>query len=252
MINAETVEELLIAPLSVFRSLTGLVFAISTIRALEVFEIETHQLIERMEHAEGVAVERERTARNLHDNTIQQLYAAGLLAQSLRLKNVPSSATATGLDRLMHIINDAIAGLRAFISGLAATQASTDPSSALQHLVEEARAAYGLDVRWRADSVPCFPEKSIGHLVAILRESLSNVARHAHAHSVEVELHHHNSRLNLTISDDGRGLPANVSRGYGMRDMIDRARLLGGKATFASSQQGGTIVMLDIPCEDDQ
>ncbi len=152
----------------------------------------------------------------------------------------------------MHSIDEVIVELRGFLSELSATHDSIDPLSALEPVIDEARKVSGLDVRWSADSIPCIPARSANHLVAFLRESLSNVARHVNARAAEVKVCCKNNRLNLTISDDGRGLPANLQKGYGMRDMLDRARLLGGKVSFTSTQQRGTTVSLDVPCEGEQ
>lgn len=203
VLNTEWVVEAIVIPPQAFRSLAGLIMAVAIIRALEVFEVETDRLIERMEATEVIAVERERIGRDLHDGAIQRLYAAGLLAESLR--NRADGALADGLERLMATLNETITDLRRYLSDLrpglspAADAAPTaDLGAALASAVEQARRASG-------------------------------------AH--------------LTVRDDGRGLPPNVNAGYGLRNMRDRARLLGGRVDFEAAPGRGTVVTLTVPLE---
>ena len=65
-----------------FRSLIGLVMAVTIIRALEIFEVETDRRIEALEQRSIINAERERIARELHDGAIQKVYTAGLLVES--------------------------------------------------------------------------------------------------------------------------------------------------------------------------
>ena len=69
----------------------------------------------------------------------------------------------------------------------------------------------------------------IGHLLAIANEALSNVARHAQATRVRLTAAVYDGRLCLEIQDNGRGLPVDYVVGYGLRNMHDRARMLGGE-----------------------
>jgi len=113
IINVDTFTEALIFPPAIFRSLAGLILALAIIRALEVFDVEMERLILHMEENQMIALERERMARDLHDGALQQVYAAGLLAQSLSKQAAePLSA---GLERLVLTINQSIEQLRTFL-----------------------------------------------------------------------------------------------------------------------------------------
>ncbi|HSD85695.1 MAG TPA: histidine kinase dimerization/phosphoacceptor domain-containing protein, partial [Anaerolineae bacterium] len=115
-LNTAWVADTFIIPPQVLRSLAATMLALTIIRALEVFEVETDRLIEHMEQAQVVAIERERIGRDLHDGAIQRVYAAGLMAESLRKK--ADGLMADGLDRLMSTLNETIADLRHFMSEL--------------------------------------------------------------------------------------------------------------------------------------
>lgn len=221
--------------------------ALSIISALEVFEVETDRLIEQMEQAQIVTIERERIGRDLHDGALQRVYAAGLLATSLRKKT--DGPLADGLDRLMTTLNAAIVDLRHYMTDLRANSVTSDLAVVLSALVEETRRASGMDVRWSETSAPPLPPDRVTHLSAFTREALSNAVRHAEAHTIEVRLDQTNGQLRLIVQDDGRGFSDQAPRGYGLRNMRDRARLLGGEIDIASRPGHGTTVTLTIPLE---
>jgi signal transduction histidine kinase len=100
-------------PIPVFRSLTGLIMTITIIRALEVFDLEIEQRVEKLEIEHSLIAERERIGRELHDGAIQQVYTAGLIIESARRKVETESIVAQRLDRAVTVINQAIASLRA-------------------------------------------------------------------------------------------------------------------------------------------
>jgi signal transduction histidine kinase len=90
------------------------------------------------------------------------------------------------------------------------------------------------------------------HVVAIANEALSNIVRHAKARKVALRIMRQEDRLILTIQDDGVGLATGVTAGYGLRNMRDRAHLLGGNLTVSGSGGKGTVVTLDVPWGDDR
>ncbi|HUF65518.1 MAG TPA: two-component regulator propeller domain-containing protein [Gemmatimonadaceae bacterium] len=84
-------------------------------------------------------------------------------------------------------------------------------------------------------------------LFLIYKEMLHNVARHAGASSVEITLTAHRDRIELTISDDGRGFDSTAVRGgTGLRSMQERAVRLGGRVEFVSNNGGGTTARLTL------
>jgi signal transduction histidine kinase len=91
---------------------------------------------------------------------------------------------------------------------------------------------------------------AVEHLLAVLREALSNVARHAHATRADVAIvltdAGHGRELELTVRDDGDGIKP-ASRRSGLANMADRAASLGGSMTAEPADGGGTILRWRVP-----
>ena len=86
----------------------------------------------------------------------------------------------------------------------------------------------------------------IGELTPIVREALTNVARHADASMAEVRLVVGES-LEVSVIDDGRGIEKGSPRGNGLGNLTRRAVLLGGELTLRAAAEGGTELYLKVP-----
>ncbi|MBI4732968.1 MAG: sensor histidine kinase [Chloroflexi bacterium] len=248
IINENTFTAFFVAPHPVFRSIAGLVLTVAMIRALEVFDVETDRMIRQMEESQVIAIEREHIARDLHDGALQQVYAAGLLAQSLGRQ--AKGPLREGLDRLLLTINQAIDQLRAFLPHLQPDPQSVELVSALTPIIEEARRTTPIETFWETPSLPLLLPEQISHLVAFTRETLSNAIRHAQTSHIEIRLACVNGHLRLTVRDFGSGFSSSADPGYGLRNMRDRARLLGAELGIDSTPGKGTLVTLDLPVEE--
>jgi signal transduction histidine kinase len=198
--------------------------------------------------------DRERIARDLHDTVIQQLYATGMsLTAALRLTEKeevrePLARSIDDLDRTMR-------GIRSTIFALEATEraASGGLRAEIVRLAGRGENALGFAPRLILDGLvdTLVPEGIADHLIAALRESLSNVARHAHARHVDVEVLVAGGWVTVRVTDDGAGLP-DVSRagGNGLRNLADRATALGGEFTVAPrGDVPGTVATWRVPLE---
>jgi two-component system sensor histidine kinase UhpB len=90
----------------------------------------------------------------------------------------------------------------------------------------------------------------LDHMLSITREALSNVIRHAQAQNVQIKASLVDHRISLVVADNGLGLPTNLSPGFGLRNMRDRARLLGGDLNIYSEAGKGTTVTLNFPLQE--
>jgi signal transduction histidine kinase len=89
------------------------------------------------------------------------------------------------------------------------------------------------------------------HMLAISGEALSNAARHANARRVVLRAHRDGEQFTLQIEDDGQGFNTeSIEAGYGLRNMRDRARLLGGDLAIDSEPGSGTRVTLTAPWDE--
>lgn len=254
-LNEANILQWLGIPLPVFRSITGLALALSMIRALEVFDLEVNQIIEQMELERNLTQERERIGRELHDGAIQAIYTAGLLLESARNKIPAEDKTTQLIDRSMAVLNETIAGLRSYVDGLRPAPVDQPLVEAIRsratdsHLAPLVRVDLDLDLPSEAALNPLRTQ----HVLAILSEALSNAARHAHAHQVKVKLRQLDGKLSLVVQDDGKGFKESQrAKSYGLRNMRDRARLLGGLLTVDSTPGNGTCVSLIVPWKEEE
>ncbi|MDP3890208.1 GAF domain-containing protein [Nocardioides sp.] len=194
----------------------------------------------------SVFEDRDRIGRDLHDLVIQQLFAIGLgLENTARMIERPTVAqrVATAVDDIDATIKD----IRRTIFALSVAQASTDVRAALGNVVEQAAAplAYRPTLRFAGPVDALVDDDVKDQLVAVLREALSNAARHAGATRIEVLLEADES-IRLTVSDDGRGLPPAVVRS-GLANLEERAARLGGRMLLESAAGRGTTLQWEVP-----
>ncbi len=247
MLNVDTFTQLFILPPPVFRSLCGLILAVAIIRALEVFNLETERLIHHMEEDLIISMERGRMARDLHDGALQQVYAAGLLAQSLYKR--ANDSLREGLEQLIITINNSVTQLRTFLKNSQSVIEHIGLETALERILEDTRRVLPIETHWKIGQELHLAPDQTNHLLAFTREALSNSIRHADTDHLEVTLECVDNHLRLTIRDFGHGLPENPEPGYGLHNMRDRARLLDGTLSFESAIGNGTTVILDMPIE---
>jgi signal transduction histidine kinase len=256
VINSVSFENLLAVPPPVFRSLFGLGLAVSIIRALEIFDVETARLIENIEKSQILTAERNRIARDLHDGAIQKVYTAGLLVESAdKLVDDEQQMLSTRLKKAEEVLNDAIRDLRISLGELNPTPVQEDLVSELNKLASDPRFSSLVNITLDLSGIQDLPQLSplrTEHILAVLQEALANVIRHSRARNATISLQNDGDRLQVHIQDDGVGLPRSTQSGFGLRNMRDRARLLGGNLEIESENGKGTRVILDVPCIDER
>ncbi|MFG1969077.1 GAF domain-containing sensor histidine kinase [Nonomuraea fuscirosea] len=197
----------------------------------------------------GLLEDRDRIARDLHDVVIQRLFATAMtLMSTLRLVERPEAAK-----KVQYAIDELDETIRQIRSSIFALQASYDdaPPSLRRQIVELVEGAGshlgfmpGLRMEGRLDTE--VPETAAEHVVAVLREALSNVVRHSHATRAEVSVEVAAGGLTLLVSDNGVGL-GEGGRRSGLRNIEERAGRLGGTALLESPDEGGTRLRWTIP-----
>jgi len=221
------------------------------------------ELAERRADAARLAVvrDRDRIARDLHDLAVQRLYATGLSLQAVdrRLAD-PRPLAAHGTAEVAGRVGEAIDQIDETIDLIRTTiRGLRDPGGDLRHrvgtrslLLAEADAAtralgFAPTVRFEGPIDAVVPPTVVAHLVAVLRESLSNVARHARATRVRVALRA-GAEVVLTVADDGVGTAADAPRS-GLANLARRAAELGGGFEVRSGRTSGTTVRWSVPLE---
>ncbi|WP_169946268.1 GAF domain-containing protein [Microbispora sp. H11081] len=229
-------------------------FSQSQLRMLHAFAGQAAialELAEARRDAErlGLLEDRDRIAKDLHDVVIQRLFAVAMtLMSAVRLVERPeaSSRLQTAIDEL----DTTIRQIRSTIFALQTPREHSAPSLRAQvvDLVEGARGHLGfmpgLSLEGRLDND--VPAEIAGHLLAVLREALSNLVRHAKAGRADVTVRAAGGRLTLLVVDDGVGIPAQGRRS-GLRNLAERAEQLGGACTVTSPETGGTHLEWSVP-----
>lgn len=249
--NSVQVEHWTLIPVQVFRSGLGLILTLAIIRAMEVFHEELDRQLRGMEESQMLIAERERIGRELHDSTLQTIYAAGLLLRTMDkdiANNCPPTATGR-LHQSIGLLNQAVADIRGYIGELRPVGSSRNLAAGLEELTQAQHLRSLMEIELNLDlpNDRSLPPIHVGHLLTIANEALSNVARHAQATRVRLSAAAVDDQLRLVIQDNGHGLPADYVIGYGLRNMQERARLLGGDISLDSQTGQGTTVTIEIP-----
>ncbi len=248
-LNADRFSQLFVITPPMIRSLIGLVIAIATIRALEIFDVETRRQIEAIEEQQLLAAEHERIGRELHDGALQKVYTAGLLIQSAQKLAPRESPLESRLSTAVAVLDDAIADLRQNLGKLQPAKPSAVPlEQGLRDLAADPRFRSLVKISLDLDlpAVVGYSSEQNSHILAIVQEALANTVRHAHARHIAIRARRVDGRLMLAVEDDGTGLPEQVREGHGLRNMRDRAALLQGRLEVRPMEKG-TSVVLDIP-----
>jgi signal transduction histidine kinase len=211
--------------------------------------IENARLHERVQE-NALLHDRERIARDLHDTVIQRLFATGLGLQALaRLSDDVGVA-----DKIQTAVNDLDATIREIRGVIFELQAHEPGLSGCRvrvlALAAEMTPLLGFEPHVRFDgAVDAIVGPELAeHLLAALRELLSNVVRHAGATAVEVRIRA-GLEVILSVEDDGVGLSANRSPGLGLANLAERAGDLGGSFTLETATAHGVRAVWAVPRE---
>lgn len=208
-----------------------------------------HEEVQRL----AVVVERERISQDLHDSIIQSLYAISLSLEDLPdiIAEDPAEGAARA-DRAVDGIHSTIRDIRNFIMGLQPTLLEeADLAAGIQSLAADFRVNTLVDVEVELDlHTQQPPPETAVHLLAMVREALSNIGRHSDATRAWISVQHDASRLRLSIRDNGRGFdPAAplAARHRGLANLRARADTLGGRLEVTTKPGRGTMLLAEVP-----
>jgi signal transduction histidine kinase len=206
-----------------------------------------------------VLAERERIARDLHDHVIGRLVGAGMMMKGLdRWLSDPAGqqCLSEGLDELDAAVRDIRTSVHALRDG---DPGPVGARERIRQVIAEVTGRLGFEPTLTIGDSPGLFEgpQLLDNVVAVLRESLTNVARHAAARRVEVEVDRCASggdRIRVRVSDDGRGTarwPApcepGPDGGHGLANLAYRARALGGTFRAEGEPGKGSTLIWEVP-----
>jgi signal transduction histidine kinase len=199
-------------------------FANQAALAIELAEARAEQQRVAMLH------ERERIAADLHDHVIQRLFAAGLSLQGAAAQ-IGSGPAADRVVRVIDDLDTTISQIRTTIFQLQRPPgaAATSIRARLLDIATQVTPALGFEpgVRFSGVIESGVPGSLVEDLEAVLRETLTNVARHAHARSVDVDFIATSDSITIDVRDDGSGIGASTRRS-GLANLRSRAERRGG------------------------
>lgn len=190
--------------------------------------------------------DRERIARDLHDVVIQRLFATGLQLQGIAAVAI-SPDVVRRLDEAVSDLDDTIKAIRGTIFELSNRQQQSLRAE-LRTLVREYVPVLGFtpSVRTTGPVDTSVSADVRDQLLPVLREAMSNVARHALADHAEIEVKVSDHEVVLTVVDDGVGL-AGRTRESGLRNARRRATDLGGSLEVRPGDPQGTLLVWRVP-----
>ena len=230
--------------------LFGVVRDISERKQLEATQRSSTQRI-----LQTLEAERQRVARELHDDIGQALATVGVLLHTLDRtpEAVPPDArpALAATHAMIGQITESVARLvrdyhPAELLGLGL-------EDTIRTRAHEFARRYGLTLRLSTNAVAsALPSEHELHVYRIVQEALANVARHAHAHTVTVRLARERRRVVAVVRDDGVGFAPDPTRsiGLGLVTMRERAELMGADLVVRAGPRAGTEVRVSVPIPD--
>lgn len=201
----------------------------------------------------AIEQERHRLARDLHDSATQSLHSIGLAAQTAlrRLGPDDHSQLREPLDYIQALAGTTLAELREQIYHLHPTNlGDIGLVKALARYGEVLSQHHELTIEFSPSPEPELSSQQREELYYIAREALWNAVKHADASRINLSLSADGQQIVLAVVDNGIGFePDLVSKGetIGLRNMAERARLLGGALELASKPGEGTQITVRIP-----
>lgn len=279
-LNAVAFQQALGFPVQLVRAAMAVLITLSLIRVIQCLERERHTQfllaqqarLEALEQVQHELIEREnlrrellrhiviaqeeermRIAHELHDETSQLLTAFSLNLATLQKRLVQQPETAQLIDRLQGLCSQMSKSLYRLVHDLRPAQLDhLGLVAALQHLVDEEKRDFGLEVTFEVHG----PRQRLDNLIEtviyrVVQEALTNVSRHAHTDRAWLQLDYEPEQVRLRISDAGIGFnPSegpNNGRGWGIAGMRERVEALGGTFRLETAPGKGTCIEALIP-----
>lgn len=211
------------------------------------------ELVKRKEKA-AVARDRDRIAKEMHDNIIQSLFSLSLIID-VTLKEIKSNPQKAeeALVSIKSKLQEIIKEIRELIISL--YPHSLTRESFKESLQKVISAFTDVNIKLDEDYLPeTFKPIVENTILRIIQEALSNAVRHGQAKNIEIKFSNDNGNVKLTIKDDGKGfdltnLPYYLSsrEHFGLSSIFQRTKSIGGKADIYSKPGEGTVVTVLIP-----
>jgi signal transduction histidine kinase/DNA-binding NarL/FixJ family response regulator len=225
--------------------------------AIALATARMHEVSEERARAEAAAAERDRLLGEVHDSLAQRLVSIRVYLDNAERDLAAGcddgiNAVAAQLRQASTAARDALAEARLTLLGLASSPLNGQTlDAALRSEAAWAQSMGGLEVRYvSAGTPPAMEERLSQEVLRVAREALTNIVRHAQARSVRLGLMYEQAAVTLLVQDDGQGFdPRAEWQGdrFGLRDISERARVLGATVDVDSLAGWGTRIRARFP-----
>jgi signal transduction histidine kinase len=204
---------------------------------------------------EASEAERTRWARELHDETLQQLAGLRVLLSGAR-RSGEAERMSGAIETALEQITTAIGDLRSLITELRpAALDELGAKPALETLVERVTRQTDLEIDLDVDlayengeSTERHPMEIESTIDRLVQEALTNIGKHAHATRVQVDVSDRDGLISVSVRDDGDGFEVGIrTAGFGLVGMRERLALVHGTLEIETAPGGGTTVRASIP-----
>ena len=219
---------------------TGILAVVSDVTAERTSALQAAVLAKAVE-------ERQAMGRNLHDGIGQELTGVQMLIEKVRRQTARGEKPdPNALEDIANVVSSASTEVRRMISGLTPERIYADELCvALGQVSANVQTFYGVHSECHcAEVIADLDDETANHLLAIAQEAAINAAKHAEAGEISIELHVDEAALTLCVTDDGRGLSAELlgtdgseSTGRGMQILHFRATAIGAQLQFDAAPE---------------
>lgn len=200
-----------------------------------------------------LAQERARAAADLHDGLGHQLTAIGLsLEYAERVRPSDAARADAELGHAKQLAEEALARMRLWVRALDPVSVGTlTGTDAFEAIADNFRdTGLRVDVHTNGGE-PALSQDAAMFLLRVVQEGLTNALRHGSASTVTIDLSTQGDTLTLALRDDGFSPGGDISLGYGLRSLTERAERLGG-SVHASRESDGFILTAHLPLRSKQ
>jgi signal transduction histidine kinase len=224
-----------------------LIEAIARQAALALHHSRLIDLNRREERRKAILEERNRLARDIHDNLAQGFAAILMQLQGAQreLARMPP-AVASSIETAVDLARTHLTEARRSVGALRPNVGNgEDITTALKRLVDLGQRTAGMPIDLVVDELPRFGDGVEREIVAIAQEALTNAVRHSRARRITVRASTVQPLgFRLSVIDDGRGIAREPTSGFGMTSMQERAERIGASLTIVTAPRNGTEVVL--------
>ena len=215
--------------------------------ALHHSRVVEHSRLE--ERRKAILEERNRLARDIHDNLAQGFAAILMQLQAARrqMDGELPPAVAASIDTAVELARTHLTEARRSVGALRPNVGSDeDVAAALKRLAALSQRTTSVPIDLVVDELPRFGDGVEREIVAIVQEALTNAVRHARAQRITIRASSVQSvGLRLSVADDGRGIMREpAASGFGLTSMQERAERIGASLTIVTAPRNGTEVVL--------